>query len=114
MILTTQGLKNQFAILDDDVGHTGSTSLMVQDIHRFRNSMTSEKLNHIMILQVHKELTGQLDLKRIAAEVISRNTLQDILNRKRTGLTEEDVVDRLRSRTYHKWTQDAGKSNNAC
>ena len=47
------------------------------------------------------------------------STLQDILNWKRTGLSEEDVVDRLRPRTVpagypcHKWTQDAGKSDNA-
>lgn len=47
------------------------------------------------------------------------STQKDFLNWKRTGLCDEDVVDRLRPRTvpagypYHKWTQDAGKSNNA-
>ena len=45
------------------------------------------------------------------------STLQDIQNWKRTGVSDEDVVDRLRARTvpagypYHKWTQDAGTCN---
>ena len=38
-----------------------------------RNTMTSERLNHMMLLHVHKHLTDQLDLRRIAAEFISRN-----------------------------------------
>ena len=43
------------------------------------------------------------------------STQKDFLNWKRTGLCDEDVVDRLRPRTvpagypYHKWTQDAGE-----
>jgi hypothetical protein len=38
-----------------------------------RNTMTSERLNHMMLLHVHKHLTDQLDLRRIAAEFVSRN-----------------------------------------
>ena len=38
-----------------------------------RNSMTSQRLNHMMVLYAHKELTDQLDLRRVASEFISSN-----------------------------------------
>ena len=38
-----------------------------------RNSMTSQRLNHMMILHIHKDLTDQLDLNKVAAEFVSRN-----------------------------------------
>lgn len=38
-----------------------------------RNSMCPERLNHVMILHVHKKFTDKLDLRKIAAEFISCN-----------------------------------------
>ena len=38
-----------------------------------RNTMTTQRLNHMMILHVHKDLTELLDLNRVAAEFVSRN-----------------------------------------
>ena len=38
-----------------------------------RNTMTTQRLNHMMILHVHKHLTDLLDLHRVAAEFVSRN-----------------------------------------
>ena len=38
-----------------------------------RNSMTQQRLNHCMLLHIHREQTEQLDLTDIAKEFVSRN-----------------------------------------
>ena len=38
-----------------------------------RNTMTTQRLNHMMILHVHKHLTNLLDLHRVATEFVSHN-----------------------------------------
>ena len=37
-----------------------------------RNSMSQQRLNHLILLHVHKDLTDQLDLCKVAAEFIAR------------------------------------------
>ena len=38
-----------------------------------RNSMAQQRLNHCMVLHIHREQTEQLDLTDIAKEFIGRN-----------------------------------------
>ena len=38
-----------------------------------RSTMTQERINSLMILNVHKELTDEIDLTDIAKEIISGN-----------------------------------------
>ena len=38
-----------------------------------RSTMTQERINNLMILNVHKELTDEIDLTDIAKEIISGN-----------------------------------------
>ena len=38
-----------------------------------RNSMSAQRLNHLILLHVHKDITDKLDLCKVAAEFIARN-----------------------------------------
>ena len=38
-----------------------------------RSTMTKERINNLMILNVHKELTDEIDLTDITKEIISGN-----------------------------------------
>ena len=38
-----------------------------------RNSMTPKRLNHLLLLHVHKDATEHIDLQEIVAEFIGRN-----------------------------------------
>ncbi len=38
-----------------------------------RNTMTQQRLNNLMVLHVHKDLTGSLDLKAVAIEFFGKS-----------------------------------------
>ena len=40
-----------------------------------RNSMTQQRLNHCMLLHIHRNKTDDLDLLKIATEFIKRNEI---------------------------------------
>ena len=44
-----------------------------QTLTFLRSTMSQERLNHIAILHVHRELTDQLDLNEICNDFVQRN-----------------------------------------